>query len=116
MNRLFCQKTDIIQMRHHGCSAKKELWERRSTPIKKEDCTKYSSSTQGAFPNMNFHTGSSCFTVVLRCYTRDIYVIYAAPGAARRTKSSSNITSAKRFGNTFPSQHYIPMRHMQDRF
>jgi len=65
--------------------AKKEVWNAVPTTTTKENWFAYN----------NFYIGSSCFTLVLRCYTRDnLSFIYAAPGATRRdwnkkTKSSS---------------------------
>ena len=44
-----------------GCIAKKEVWNAVLKPNTK----------QGWFACKNFYTWSSCFTLVLRCYTRD---------------------------------------------
>jgi len=44
-----------------GVLLKKEVWNAVPTPNIKENWFAYK----------NFHTGSSCFTLVLRCYTRD---------------------------------------------
>jgi len=41
--------------------AKKVVWNAVPTPIINEN----------GFAYKNFHIGSSCFTLVLRCYTRD---------------------------------------------
>jgi len=44
-----------------GCMVKKRYGNAVLTPNIKEDWFAYK----------NFHTGCSCFTLVLRCYTRD---------------------------------------------
>ena len=60
----FCLK---ISAGRQGCIAEKEVWERRThrndvpTPNINEDWFAYK----------NFYAGSSCFTIVLRYYTRD---------------------------------------------
>jgi len=61
----FCPK--IVASRQE-CIAKKEVWERRSH-------TKHKGRLW--FACKNYHTGSSCFTLALWCYTGEKIVIYS---------------------------------------
>jgi len=82
----FCPK---IVAGRQGCIPKKEVWNAVPTPNIKEN----------RFACKNFHTGSSCFTLVLRCYTRDnLSFIHLCCSRCytynwnEKSKSSSNVT------------------------
>ena len=60
----FCPKTLLAG---RNVLLKKRCGNAVSTPNIKEDWLAYK----------NFHTGSSCFTLALRCYTREKIVIYS---------------------------------------
>jgi len=53
-------------MQNQGCSANKEMWERRSH-IKQEGRLHQIVRINLAFAYKNFHTGSSCFIADLQC-------------------------------------------------
>jgi len=92
-----------------GVVLKKEVWERRS-PTKWKGRLHQIVWITWTFAYKNYRTGSSCFTVVLRCCTRDnvSLFIYAALGATHRnwnekSKSSINVTSAKKVWERVPT-------------